>query len=431
MRIRGRILLAAAAAGAMCAPALAQQTGPVATYWVSAATNTGMTAAGVKGMQAMGYNPQPGVDPATQAAQPPKAKRPGFGAMLGAAASSMIPGAGLFTATQQANTAAAQAGDYQAMMTGGGKPIRTLALELGSTDRPSGAPQADHLIPPGMNMGQSLPLVTPEAAAPREEHQGGMPNGMQRPKGKMMIYWGCGDHAAAPPIVIDFATLSAGQVPPFPTIEVKTPSGPSSSHSATFGSWPNAQDAKPVPDTASLVGDHTIHGDYSPDIHFRLGPDHDFMAPLTITGQDPTPGGGARVTWNAVPGATGYFLWMMTGVMQNGRPDENTMIMWSSSLKPSTFGALLDYIPPAEVRRLVAEQVVLPPAATECIVPAEVRPSGSYGMLSMIAYGDEVNFADPPRPSSPKAAWNLKSVVKVRFKSTTSLMLGMPRMGGR
>jgi hypothetical protein len=50
------------------------------------------------------------------------------------------------------------------------------------------------------------------------------------------------------------------------------------------------------------------------------------------------------------------------------------------------------------------------------------------GMLRMIAYGSELNLAHPPRPADPKIAWEPEWAVKVRVKSVTSAMLGMPSM---
>ena len=434
MGTRARFMIAAAAVGALAAPAFAQSSGPVATYWVSASTSTGMS-----GMMSQmgGASGQGGGDPSQQQQQP-KPRRPGLGAMLGAAATGMLPGAGMFGGNRGGDSSGGNGGgsggggyggrgggDYAAMMQGGGPPVRTLSLQLGSIDKPSGDPTAEHLIPTGLNMGPSLPLVTP-VAPPPEKSDGDyqMPDQMRQPKGKLLIYWGCGEHAAAPPIVIDFATIAQGQMPKMPTIEVKSGHPPSSGRSATYGSWPNIKDSQRVPDDGSLVGDHMVRGDYSPDIHFRLGPDHDFMGPLNLN-QAPTDGGALRLTWAPVQGATGYYAWLMGVAGKGGGGDGKTMVMWTSGMKASAFSALFDYLPPSEVRRLVAEQVVMAPQTTECIVPEEVRNAGAMGMLSMIAYGDEVNFADPPRPSSAKAPWNLKYVVKVRFKSTTSLMMGL------
>jgi hypothetical protein len=89
-------------------------------------------------------------------------------------------------------------------------------------------------------------------------------------------------------------------------------------------------------------------------------------------------------------------------------------------------GALTDYLPPGEVRRLVAQGEVLSPETTTCTVPSEVVKASPVGMLQMIAYGEETDFADPPRPHAAGAPWNLRWTVKVRRKSTTQALLGMP-----
>ena len=70
------------------------------------------------------------------------------------------------------------------------------------------------------------------------------------------------------------------------------------------------------------------------------------------------------------------------------------------------------------------------PSTTQCIVPSEVVKAVSTPMLMMVAYGDEVNVAHPPKPSNPKAPWNIDWATKVRYRSTTTAMLGMPGAGG-
>jgi len=75
------------------------------------------------------------------------------------------------------------------MMNGGGGVMHTLDLRLASKQKPAGAPEADHVIPPGLQMGASLPLITP-AAVKQEPTPTGIPAQFQRPKGRMLIYWG-------------------------------------------------------------------------------------------------------------------------------------------------------------------------------------------------------------------------------------------------
>jgi hypothetical protein len=52
-----------------------------------------------------------------------------------------------------------------------------------------------------------------------------------------------------------------------------------------------------------------------------------------------------------------------------------------------------------------------------------VQKAGSP-FFNFIAYGEEANFAQPPRPQNPKLAWEPLWAAKVRFKSTASLLLG-------
>ena len=94
--------------------------------------------------------------------------------------------------------------------------------------------------------------------------------------------------------------------------------------------------------------------------------------------------------------------------------------MWTSA-KSAQMPAM-DYLAPGEVKRLVAAGSVLPPSANECILPAEVAAAVPMGMVMMIGYGPEADFTDNPK--LPK--WT----TKVRYKTTASLMRGMPGMGG-
>ena len=90
----------------------------------------------------------------------------------------------------------------------------------------------------------------------------------------------------------------------------------------------------------------------------------------------------------------------------------------------------MTWLPPSEVARLVREKVVLPASVAECIVPAQVVAAAPSAFMRFIAYGEEANFAHPPRPQDPKVAWNPDWAVKVRLKSTASTMLGEEGMGG-
>ena len=292
------------------------------------------------------------------------------------------------------------------MMSGQSSVGHTLDLRLASRDK-AAAPQADHLIPPGLQMGPSLPLIA------REEppHTPGMPANFQRPQGRMLVYWGCGEHVSAgQPTVIDFAKIAAGQMPPGLAAMAHVVPGPTGAPG--FGRWPNDKDNRAVPAAGSLIGAHKVEANYAPPIAFSLGAGQDFMPALGLTEAGALPSGASRLTWQAVPSATGYAL-MMFGAAGNG-----DAIMWSSASKASM--PALDYLAPAEVRRLIGAGAVLPPATTQCLLPAEVAAASPAGMVTMIGYGPEAGFAESPK--APK--WT----ARVRYKTTASVMRGMGGM---
>jgi hypothetical protein len=130
-------------------------------------------------------------------------------------------------------------------------------------------------------------------------------------------------------------------------------------------------------------------------------------------------GVGSRFSWKPLPTATGYFATLFGGT------GESEVVFWSSSEVQEMGSMLMDYVPPAEVTRLIREKVVMAPSTTECAVPGEVMTrAGGTPMLSFIAYGPEANFVQPPRPSDPKVPWEMQWTAKARFKSTAQIMLG-------
>ena len=297
------------------------------------------------------------------------------------------------------------------MQGGGGGVMHTLDLRLASRDKAPAAAQADHLIPPGLQMGASLPLIAPvRVEAPRDPMQ------WQQPKGRMLIYWGCGEHvSAAQPTIIDFSKFAPGKAPPGMAAMASMAhvvTGPNSAPG--FGRWPNDRDRRQVPASGSLLGAHKVEANYSPPIGFSLGAGQDFMPGLGLREAGTLPSGASRLVWTPAAQATGYALAMFGS---NGGGD---VVMWSSGKAASM--AALDYLTPAEVKRLIAAGSVLPPSQSECVLPAEVSAASPAGMVMMIGYGPEANFAENPK--APK--WT----AKVRFKTTASVMHGMGGMMG-
>ena len=318
--------------------------------------------------------------------------------------------------------------DMGRMMLGGGMdggPNRTMLLELGSQRSASGAPAAAHEIPAGLKMGARLPLETPQQARRPEPREDGVPENFEKPRGRMLIFWGCGEQAGpGQPYVIDFARMAQGEMPQgLISRRVNLQRGPSVSRSRSYGDWPNQRDSQRVPGDASLLGDHQIKGNYSPDIKFTLADKYEFMEAVNLS--QAKSGGGIKMSWNSVANAHGYFASAMGG--KEGTED---VVFWSSGNSREFGDQLMTWLPPREVARLIKERVVMPTSTTECVVPAQFVAAAPAAFVRFIAYGEEANFVHPPRPQDPKVEWKQEWAAKVRLKSSVSAMLGEEGMGG-
>jgi hypothetical protein len=313
------------------------------------------------------------------------------------------------------------------MMMGGGRGNNLqheLLLRLGSSRTPDkGAPKADHFMPPVAKLGKSVALITP-----REEREATDQLPGDRPRGRILIYWGCAAHAPkGQPVVIDLAKIAAGQMPPgLWSTTILRDIGPTLANSKTYGRWP-AEDGKYAKPESSLIGAHRIAGNYSPEIAFNLT--KDFMGPLRAANAE-QPGGASLLSWGAVMDATGYYA-MLIGGKQGPGGQMGDMVMWSSSASRQFGGGLSDWLTPGQVAPLVRDRTVMAPTTTSCMVPAEVRrdaPDFRFGTL--IAYGPLEDFSYPPRPADARIPWNLEWTARIRHRSMTSWMdmPGMPSM---
>ena len=398
-----RIVLASASDATLAQTCLAagpaqQVTGPVAVYWMSAATTSGMG-----GMMSPG-----GGGPGAMGGGGPGG-RPSMAAMMAMG----------MNGPPDPNAAS-----------------HTLVLQLGSSHRPEGgAPSAEHDAPPALTVGEVLPLLSPEPQAPaaHTESEPSPPPQYRQPHGRMLIFWGCGEHAPpGQPYVIDFAQLdpaNAGQkfMALSRGIAFSPMQPPSPGRNTTYGEWPNRLTRVNVSGDASLQGEHVVKGNYSPEIRFTLAPDQDFLPPFRLTTNEKNPSGSATLAWRPVDGASAYFATLM------GARDRDQIVMWTSAAAQASAFSLPDYLSNGEIRRLVAANALLPASQTSCVIPQEVvAAAGSSGFFQLAAYGDETNIAFPPRPPAPKP-WNIAWEVKVRYRSSTSGILGMDisRMGGR
>jgi hypothetical protein len=300
-------------------------------------------------------------------------------------------------------------------------PPRVLDIALHNTRKPG--VEASQAIPAGMRMGDSLPLVPPKAQAVRESEPGEMPQEYkpEPPKGRILVYWGCGDQVrAGQPRVIDlargnpaeFGAALAGRYAPDRGARV----GPA------YALYPNEKNRVSVGRDSSLAGEHQVLGDGVPaSMKFTLGPAQDVMPAIELESRGAVTDSIAT-SWRSVANARAYYLHAM------GKVGED-FVLWSSSETGDTGMGMFDYLPNATIARWLKERVLLQPDTTQCAVPKGIfaGPDGRAGegaMLRMVAYGGESNFAYPPRPADPKAVWEPEWAVRVRVKSHTMAMLG-------
>ena len=293
---------------------------------------------------------------------------------------------------------------------GGGNSVQhELYLRLGSSQAPTGgAPKADHFPPATARLGKSVALVTPR------EERGMIDELPQKPRGRMLLYWGCGEHAPrGQPVVIDFSKLAAGQVPPgLWTSTIIRDWGPSLQNSRTFGRWP-AEDGKYAKADTALPGPHRVVSNYAPEMAFTLA--KDFMAPLRVS-TSALPSGASSLSWGGIPDATGYVA-VLFGGKQSGGGEMMDIVMWSSSASRQFGGGLADWLSPGQVAGLVRDRTVMSPSTTTCTVPAEVlRDAPNFRFGTLTAFGPEENFAYPARPAAPQ--WT----ARIRHRSSTTWM---------
>jgi hypothetical protein len=336
-----------------------------------------------------------------------------------------MPGAGGLGGLFGGGAAAAMGGGAQAYGAARGMnvmPPRVLDIALHNSLKPG--VEAQQFVPAGLRLGESLPLVPPAAQPAADREPGELSPEMQReaPKGRVLVYWGCGDTVRrGQPRVIDLARGNPAELG-------RAFSGRyAADRGARVGPqhalYPNERVRQQVPAGASLVGEHRVQGEGVPaSMKFALGDAQNLMPPIQLAtrGQASESIG---LSWPAVPHARAYYLHAMAQV-------GNDTVMWSSAETGDTGMGLFDYLPNATIDRWVKEQVLLKPETTSCAVPRGIFAGegagreGSSPMVRMVAYGSETNLVHPPRPADARAPWEPEWAVRVRVKANTMAMLG-------
>ncbi|MBC7623343.1 MAG: hypothetical protein H7232_08160 [Aeromicrobium sp.] len=357
-----------------------------------------------------------------------------------ATAASDMPGGNMMAGMAQGSSSGGLFGALGGMargatgaVTGGGNTFgQTRSMGLGSgkyvdvsvfSNKNRALAEATQMIPGVMSLGESLKLVAPipeKPLPPGPVDERPYEPSYEKPRGKMSIYWGCGENIRpGQPRTLDAATARIEDFGKFFVSRGSTTKGARAEpgHPA----WPNKQDDRQVPDSASLIGQHTFIGNGIPDsFKVSLGAPQDLMPPIQLSQRKNETG--VDLEWQTIPHARGYFIAVMGGKSDSN--DSGEAIFWTSSELPDVGFGLLDYQSNSNIDKWLGEKVILPAATTKCAVPKGIFPESGGGMLRMIAYGSEAYFAFPPRPTDPKIAWEPDWQTKVRVKSTLFSMLG-------
>lgn len=286
---------------------------------------------------------------------------------------------------------------------------RYVDIALQVRTRPQGI-QATQAIPQRMNMGASLPLDPFRTAPQRQGGPTADPTQVEQPKGRVLLYWGCGAEVrSGQPRIVDFATATPQRWGSVLAGRFSPERGATAEPGRSL--WPNDRNKQMLPEGNSLVGDHTITGDGVPaGFRFSIGANQDLMPAIELNVQG-EPSGSLLLQWRSIPTARSYFV---SAFGAKG----TDFIIWSSSELPDAGMGLIDFLSNANIERWTADRVLLPATATQCAIPRGIFAGSDGAIARMAAHGAELNLASPPRPADPRTPWEQQWAVRVRVKST-------------
>ena len=298
-------------------------------------------------------------------------------------------------------------------------PSRVIDIAFLNNTKP--AIEVNQAIPAAMKMGDKLPLVPPiRATAMRSSDDRELPQNMERPKGRILIYWGCSETVrSGQPRIIDlggdmtkFGSAFSGRFAPDRSVRT----------TERHAVYPNDKNTVNLSKDSSIAGEHQINGDGIPaSMRFSLSQAQDIMPAIALQSSG-NPASSIKLNWQSLSQAKAYFI---SAFSSNG----NDMVLWSSSESADAGMGLMDYLPNATIDNWLRDRVLLQPGTTSCAVPQGIfaakdgnRDSGA--MAQMIAFGGESYIVHPPRPTDAKTPWNQEWAVRLRIKSQTMASLG-------
>lgn len=297
-------------------------------------------------------------------------------------------------------------------------PPRIVDIALRNSHKPG--VEAVQQIPTGMRMGESLPLVPLKQEQSAGREPGEYSNDHEPPKGRLLMYWGCGESVRpGQPRVVDFTPLSSGNMQAFGTaFSGRYAADRGARIKPGYDVYPNEREQKTLPKDGSLVGDHRIVGEGIPaSFKFSLAGPQDIMPAIDLQSRGSLQDSIA-LTWGRVANARAYYLHAMA-------TQGDDVILWSSSESSDSGMGLFDYLSNTSIERWTRDKILLGADVTRCTIPKGIL-AGQAGtaFVRMMAYGGEHNLAYPPRSINPKTPWEPEWSVRLRVKSHTMAMLG-------
>lgn len=338
-----------------------------------------------------------------QNAKPPKAQLwmdVSTGTMAGMPEMDMPPGVGGLLGGMVGGGRGGAPTAYGVARTPNIMPPRVLDIAFHNNLKPG--VEVSQAIPPGMRMGESLPLVPPKPEVRQQEREPGeVPQEVRQPKGRILVYWGCSETVRpGQPRVIDLSRAGPSDFAAAFAGRHAADRGPKVG--PQYALYPNERNTVVLAKDSSLVGEHQVRGDAVPaSMKFTLRPGQDVMPAIQLTSQG-TVQDSFQLAWQPVTNARAYYLHAMS---QSG----DDMVMWSSAETPDSGMGLFDYLSNGTIEQWKRDRVLLSADTTRCAVPKGIFAPAAGArqdvapMLRMIAYGGESSFAYPPRPSDPKA----------------------------
>lgn len=284
---------------------------------------------------------------------------------------------------------------------------------------------ANQAVPRGARIGTSIPLIPNEVTTEVDHDVPEMPK--KQGNLKISFYWGCGANVRqGQPRIFE---IRNGDVTAYSAaMQSRGERDRGAGQNQASSRWPNQRDHKSFNKDSTLIGTHTLSGTNVPaSLSYAIDVAHDFMGDLGLSSSGDK-SGNINFTWNSVQGARAYFVNAMG--MKGENENSMEMILWSSAEVPDPGYGLLNYLSPSNITRYLQERAILPPTQTTCMVPRAIFANTQMIMARGIGYGDEQNIVYPARPTDSSIPWIQEWTARFRNKTMSTLMVGMPGMGG-